>query len=42
MHSHRYIESGELHAGLHWQRGAALNFELGEDARIRVSGDLDP
>jgi len=42
LHSHRYIESGELHAGLRWQSGAALNFDLSDNDRIVVSGDLAP
>jgi hypothetical protein len=42
VHQHRYIESGELHAGLRWQAGASLNFDVDERNRIQVSGDLVP
>ncbi len=41
-HFHRYIECGELHAGLSWQVGAKLHFDLDERRRIQVSGDLEP
>ncbi len=42
VHVHRYIESGELHAGICWQQGARLHFDLDEHDRIQVSGDLEP
>jgi hypothetical protein len=41
-HRHRYVECGELHAGLHWRAGARLEFVRGDDDRIVVSGDVDP
>lgn len=41
-HVHRYIECGELHAGLSWHFGAELRFALDEQDRIQVSGDLEP
>ncbi|MEE2828344.1 MAG: hypothetical protein VX498_04070 [Myxococcota bacterium] len=41
-HRHRYLEGGELHAGLRWKVGAELCFERLEDGRIQVSGDIDP
>lgn len=40
-HRHRYLEGGELHAGLRWAVGAELVFEV-VGGRIEVSGDLDP
>ena len=42
VHVHRYIECGELHAGLAWRVGAKLHFALDEEERIQVSGDLVP
>lgn len=39
-HSHRYLDGGELHAGLRWEVGSELIFELVEGERIEVSGDL--
>ncbi len=38
-HRHRYIEGGELHAGLDWRVGAQLSFRV-EGDRIVVDGDL--
>ena len=39
-HRHRYIEGGELHAGLTWALGSELRFtRIG--TRIVVSGDLE-
>ena len=39
-HRPRYIEGGELHAGLSWRVGAALRFHV-EGDRIVVAGDLE-
>ena len=39
-HRHRYLEGGELHAGLRWQVGAELRFRL-EDGRIVLTGDVE-
>ena len=41
-HFHRYIECGELHAGLDWRVDAQLNFDVDAQRRIQVSGDLEP
>lgn len=41
-HFHRYIECGELYAGLSWRVGALLHFDLDDQRRIQVSGDLNP
>ena len=38
-HRHRYIEGGELHAGLHWRVGSRLRFRW-LDGRVVVDGDL--
>jgi hypothetical protein len=39
-HRHRYLEGGELHAGLVWRVGAELRFVL-EDDRIVLTGDVE-
>jgi len=39
-HRHRYLEGGELHAGLRWAVGAELRFRRRGD-RIVVTGDLE-
>lgn len=39
-HRHRYVEGGELHAGLDWRVGARLRFRR-VDGRVLVDGDLD-
>jgi hypothetical protein len=41
-HRHRYVECGELHAGLQWRAGASLRFFRGLDGRVHVDGDVDP
>lgn len=40
-HRHRYVECGELHAGLRWEVGARIVFRM-DGGRIVVSGDLCP
>ena len=39
-HRHRYLEGGELHAGLRWSVGAELRFRK-EGDRIVVSGEVE-
>ncbi len=39
-HRHRYLEGGEVHAGLDWRVGAELRFSWIE-GRIVVGGDLE-
>ncbi len=39
-HRHRFLEGGELHAGLRWRVGAELRFRR-DGGRIVVTGDLE-
>lgn len=40
-HEHRFLEGGEVHAGLHWRLGAQLHFRRDEQGRLHIWGDLD-
>jgi len=40
LHAHFYLEGGEIHAGLCWEIGSILHFELDDKDQLRVSGDL--
>jgi len=41
-HRHRYLECGELHAGLRWEEGACLRLRALADGGVEVDGDLEP
>lgn len=41
LHSHCYLEGGEVHAGLTWEVGAALHFESVEPGMIQLKGSVE-
>lgn len=39
LHTHHYLEGGEIHAGLQWTVGSTLHFQLIQQ-QLQVAGDL--
>jgi len=41
VHTHHYLEGGEIHAGFQWTIGSILHFTLIEQ-QLHVDGDIEP